>query len=666
MAYKKYIRRGGKTYGPYLYHSRRENGQVITEYHGKESNKKFFKIFLFAFVGLFVLAGLYSILSNLSFQSTGLASLQLATNYKPNENVDGVLRLSLLKGELIPESTSVVIDIAGEEKNYSLIELISEEGVQGNYYVKDSKISGTGLGYGSQGAKYSDPEVDFKLSVVDVSETSSETIPSETTETPTESTESNVSESETPQSEETPSITNETSAETSSETPTINGGTSETPTEESTETPMMGETNPTITTPNQLEPPLDTQDNNLPSESSRPPQGTTSETPTETPTETIEPSAGNAVTGGIIKFFTGLASLDFAKEEINGIVDGKVVYGESVEYNIPEGKTAVLIEGSVYSEGEKIDDSYVDISVSNGVAIVSTNYRKAEYGFGEGYVGSEKVYYDINLSKLDLTAKEGKMNIKLVFDSSVIVETNSDLAVSVEELNATEKNASIGAEPFKLEDSSVYDLTDDEIKLLTEKAGTISVNTTKSEILNGRLVLKYELGDYWTEFSYDYEGDISKNLLDKIELERKYWLKNLAKELSKETSEVESVGDLVVGFNLNESNSLKLKGINASEEIKKEVKEEKNKTEENVTEVVENETSPTPPPQETPVITNETSTETPVETPTETNTTENTEQSPEFGITGQTISPSQSSVSFFDRIRNFTGRIISSIRESFS
>ena len=35
MVYKKYIKRGGKLYGPYLYHNRKENGRVITEYHGK-------------------------------------------------------------------------------------------------------------------------------------------------------------------------------------------------------------------------------------------------------------------------------------------------------------------------------------------------------------------------------------------------------------------------------------------------------------------------------------------------------------------------------------------------------------------------------------------------------------------------------------------------------
>ena len=35
MAYKRYIKKNGKVYGPYIYHSRKENGKVISEYQGK-------------------------------------------------------------------------------------------------------------------------------------------------------------------------------------------------------------------------------------------------------------------------------------------------------------------------------------------------------------------------------------------------------------------------------------------------------------------------------------------------------------------------------------------------------------------------------------------------------------------------------------------------------
>jgi len=38
-AYKKYIKRGGKIYGPYSYKSIKKEGKVITEYLGKAEKK---------------------------------------------------------------------------------------------------------------------------------------------------------------------------------------------------------------------------------------------------------------------------------------------------------------------------------------------------------------------------------------------------------------------------------------------------------------------------------------------------------------------------------------------------------------------------------------------------------------------------------------------------
>ena len=40
MVYKKYIKRGGKIYGPYLYKSIKKGGKVITEYLGVHQTKE--------------------------------------------------------------------------------------------------------------------------------------------------------------------------------------------------------------------------------------------------------------------------------------------------------------------------------------------------------------------------------------------------------------------------------------------------------------------------------------------------------------------------------------------------------------------------------------------------------------------------------------------------
>ena len=54
MAYKRYIRKNGKVYGPYMYHSRREGGKVISEYRGKpkENKNKNFLLPLFLVLSL--------------------------------------------------------------------------------------------------------------------------------------------------------------------------------------------------------------------------------------------------------------------------------------------------------------------------------------------------------------------------------------------------------------------------------------------------------------------------------------------------------------------------------------------------------------------------------------------------------------------------------------
>ena len=54
MAYEKFIKKDGKLYGPYIYHSKRIDGKVVSEYHG--SGKPDYKKFLIVAFGVFLLA----------------------------------------------------------------------------------------------------------------------------------------------------------------------------------------------------------------------------------------------------------------------------------------------------------------------------------------------------------------------------------------------------------------------------------------------------------------------------------------------------------------------------------------------------------------------------------------------------------------------------------
>jgi hypothetical protein len=87
MVYKKYIVVNGKRYGPYLYHSRKEHGKVISEYHGKwDSNnekenilRRLFKIknVLSSLLAVFLFAFLFSLIiliPPIAFSLTGNSS----------------------------------------------------------------------------------------------------------------------------------------------------------------------------------------------------------------------------------------------------------------------------------------------------------------------------------------------------------------------------------------------------------------------------------------------------------------------------------------------------------------------------------------------------------------------------------------------------------------
>ena len=69
MVYAKYIKRNGKTFGPYFYENKKVNGKVVTKYLGSDlrkirkeqrGQKKFgSKFFVFGGVFLFLILGLF-------------------------------------------------------------------------------------------------------------------------------------------------------------------------------------------------------------------------------------------------------------------------------------------------------------------------------------------------------------------------------------------------------------------------------------------------------------------------------------------------------------------------------------------------------------------------------------------------------------------------------
>jgi hypothetical protein len=165
MPYKKYIKRGGKVYGPYIYHSKRVDGKVVSEYHGAHNIKIDYKKFLWIGLGILIIALLTLGVLFLGNRISGKATFDVNVDYKEGEALDGTLRLSLKEGELLPASSMVVFENNGERYEYLLESLVSSDLVEGDFYVEGKSITGSGAGYGISGTKELYPTVYFALEV---------------------------------------------------------------------------------------------------------------------------------------------------------------------------------------------------------------------------------------------------------------------------------------------------------------------------------------------------------------------------------------------------------------------------------------------------------------------------------------------------------------------
>src|SRR3989304_5266083 len=171
MAYEKYIKKDGKLYGPYLYQSKRIDGKVVSEYHGQKK-VDYSKYFLFAF-GALALFILFYFFATSERNITGNAILNLDATYVEGQPLEGKIRMSIQEGELIPSSSKLVLDNNGKLFEFDLKNLTSESTLDGNYYVQNKALSGSGEGYGIAGRRDIYPKVSFMLSILSPSTSSS-------------------------------------------------------------------------------------------------------------------------------------------------------------------------------------------------------------------------------------------------------------------------------------------------------------------------------------------------------------------------------------------------------------------------------------------------------------------------------------------------------------
>ena len=534
MVYKKYIQKNGKLYGPYIYHSKRVGGKVISEYYGTKEKNFNYKTFLFIFAGIVLLAALIFFFIFSTHRITGNVVLGLDASYEEGKPLDGVLKFSLKEGELIPESSKIVFENSGKTYEFVLSDIFDEEVSEGNYYVYGKEIQGNGLGYGIEGENVIYPEVEFILQVYSESNAGGETIPEEASQVFPEVSET-IPEEVVSEEESSSKVNQEVVSSESIENPVeSNTDSIDILPDPSSNTPTTSTTTDSINTP-ATEPNTDS---------------------------TNTPTTGNSVKNsrGIFASFFGLTGM--VSMELENEISEVTSKGNSFIYELKEGETAELKPKSVKIGDESVEDKIISLKIEDSKVIVTTDYSEIEKGYGEDYAGSNEKIISLDLPDLNLLLEKGDLTIRLVYGEEELIylktflkegeKTSNEAVVNVEEdeepskipieviEEANKSNKTFVEENKTVEEiinSSIWDigdfLTTEERKILADKFGGISLQSTKSELFKGRIIRGYKFDKYYIEYSYDAAS--TKELLEvQMESDRIKFLKDIANSVSKE------------------------------------------------------------------------------------------------------------------------------------
>ena len=409
---------------------------------------------------------------------TGNVVLDLDAEYHKGENLDGVLSLSMNRGELIPASTRVIFEAAGEQREFVLEDILSEESVDGVYYVEGMEILGSGTGYGLAGERKIYPEISFDFVVSsegDSSGGSGDIGEIEVDEEP----EVVVDEDEII---EEPEVMEDVEAE---------------------EVVMEAE-----------------------EEVAEEPEVVVDEEEIIEEPEVVEEVEDESSESEVVSILTGNVVLGL-EEDFSGSVSGN----ESFTYDLQEGQSARLVPGSVTVDSEIINDDEIDFRVVDGRVLVSSDYFETEEGFGSDYLNDEVWVLEIDLSSVGLNFSEGVLDISFVYGEEEIVSLSTVLREGVVNEVSEEVTKEVVEEVLE---TSLLTLEENEKAIIVEKFGDAFVKTTRSEVVGGRLILNYKIGGYELVSSYNYDESDAVFIEEQIKRDRINFLKDLARMISRE------------------------------------------------------------------------------------------------------------------------------------
>ncbi|MEK6933819.1 MAG: hypothetical protein AABW75_03015 [Nanoarchaeota archaeon] len=437
MVYKKIIKRGNRTYGPYLYENKRVGNKVITTYVGRagydEKKRKFnFLPYILGIVFIFLIS--FFVLSN--FYPTGKVALTLDESYIRGDVIKGNLKLTLKEGELLPKDSKVFVSFGNQDKEFLLSDLVVLETFKGGFFVEGVDIVGVGDGYGLKGNREDYPTLDFEVDVYKIAEESS--VKDEKEEKKEEA--EVVIEEEEKKNEEGEQIIEEGSSDSEPETSSgidnsiIEGGAQQ-------EQQALG------------------------NEGNQENVGEQADT-----VENSEITAGTSGTTGAV--------ISGGNEESIRKISGKVSKEQEFEFELQEGESAKLVEGSVKHNDSVIGDDKVKFEIVGKKVIVKTDYSVIEKGVGEDFLGENELELDINLSLFNINASEsGTFRIEVNYEETKIIEIEKDIEVRKEGIKEQIMNESVINETIPL-------LNETNVSVNISEELNVSINLTNETMVN--------------------------------------------------------------------------------------------------------------------------------------------------------------------------------------
>ena len=514
----------------------------------KSSNKKQKFFFYFSLIFLITLIVLGVFVFKPTFQ--GKAILNLEGNYQ-NNSFNGNVLLNLKDGELIPSDSVLIIENKDRVHEFSLNQFIEEPQKQGEFYIEDKNINGSGFGYGFYGVKKEYPKIEFKFYVVkeNKNESSKEDFDKFSDNETSENLENisvevkNVSE----EIKNNENLNESSSTETSPEIPQENVF---------SESVNLENTNEETILPKSLEK-TDEEESVIEENNIKEPDEVTilqesvsesksvssesvldqSESISEPTSEISESSPGiiTAFLGFVQRVFLSLTPTGQVSSDLNGEISGSVKYGEEFKYNLDSNENIKIVSGSVKTKDKNLSEEVLIVKIENSEAIVSTFYFEEKFGFGKDYVGNEKNELKIDLSNLNLSLDEGLLKISINYNGGeiskfeTIIQENQTIIFKKENETTLINETKIEVNKTEIVFGN-FNLTSDELKILINSFGNVSVKSS-SLIFKDRIIVTFNLNSYESKYSYDsnLSDDVVQSL---IERDRTNWLRDIVSMLS--------------------------------------------------------------------------------------------------------------------------------------